>query len=180
MSSIEPNHPTVSRRGAMARTAALSGALLLASRTARAVDAGAVAPVIDLPGLDGPVSLHALRGKLVLLDFWASWCTPCKLSFPWMNALQSRLGVRGFQVLAINVDRQRDAADAFLRQTPAKFLVGFDAAGDVPRRYAVKAMPTSLLIAPDGQVLLRHPGFRDDDRPALEAAIDRALERLAK
>jgi thiol-disulfide isomerase/thioredoxin len=66
-----------------------------------------------LPGLNGPVDLAALQGQVVLLDFWASWCTPCKLSFPWMNALQTRLGPRGLQVVAVNLDRQRSAADLF-------------------------------------------------------------------
>ncbi len=158
-------------------TLAAAGATALLSRPAHAVAVGETSPALQLPGLNGPVDLAALQGQVVLLDFWASWCTPCKLSFPWMNALQTRLGPRGLQVVAVNLDRQRSAADLFLRQTPAQFTVAFDPSGDSPKRFGVKAMPTSLLIGADGRVLLQHEGFRDSDRPTLEAAVEAALAK---
>jgi thiol-disulfide isomerase/thioredoxin len=173
---IEQTTPTLaSRRQALLTLAAGATALLV--RPAHAVAVGEAAPVLQLPGLNGPVDLATLQGRVVLLDFWASWCTPCKLSFPWMNALQARLGPRGLQVVAVNLDRQRSAADVFLRQTPAQFTVGFDPSGDSPKRFGVKAMPTSLLIGADGRVLVQHEGFRDSDRPTLEAAVEAALAK---
>jgi len=151
----------------------------LAPMAAHALEPGQRAPAFSLPGLDGPVQLEALRGKVVLVDFWASWCGPCKQSFPWMSALQARLGASGLRIVAVNVDRDRAAAEAFLRamqpQMVAPLTIAFDSAGDTPARYGAKAMPTSVLVGAEGQVLLRHAGFRDADRPVLEAAITAAL-----
>lgn len=148
---------------------------LLGLPAANAVESGQPAPAIALPGLAGPVQLEALRGQVVFVDFWASWCGPCKQSFPWLNEMQAKYASRGLRVLAVNVDRQRDDADRFLAQVPARFAIGFDPKGEVARRYAVQAMPSSVLVAADGRVLMHHRGFRDDDRAVLEAAIVAAL-----
>lgn len=158
---------------------------LLASPVVDAVQAGERAPAFGLPGPAGAtVNLEALRGRVVLVDFWASWCAPCKLSFPWLGELQARLGPRGLQVVAVNLDREARAAEAFLRalepQMRAPLLVAFDPAGDTPRRYGVKAMPTSVLIGADGVVRLHHGGFREDDKPMLESAVLSALARAGR
>jgi thiol-disulfide isomerase/thioredoxin len=153
----------------------LGAALLALCGAAGAAEAGQPAPAFTLPARDGSVGLAALQGQVVLIDFWASWCAPCRQSFPWMNEMQARYGPRGLQVVAINLDRQRSAADGFLRQVPARFGIAFDEAGTTPRLYGVKAMPTSVLVGRDGRVLRQHEGFRDEDRPALEAAIAAAL-----
>lgn len=158
----------------MNRLCALTLALLI-SLPAAALEAGAPAPEFSLAGARGPVNLSAYKGKVVYLDFWASWCGPCRQSFPWMNALQARYAAKGLQVVGINVDAKRADADKFLAEVPATFAIGFDAQGDTPRRYAIKGMPTSVLIGADGKVIQVHNGFRDEDRKALEAAIDGAL-----
>jgi cytochrome c biogenesis protein CcmG/thiol:disulfide interchange protein DsbE len=144
-----------------------------------AASAGEAAPPFALPGLDAPVTLALLKGRVVLLDFWASWCGPCKQSFPWLAQLQQRHGPAGLRVVAVNVDRQREKADAFLAQVPARFAVAFDPTGEVARLYAIKGMPSSVLVSADGRVLLHHTGFRDDDRAPLEAAVAAALKRVA-
>lgn len=136
-----------------ARTAALALAALLAS-PAIAVEAGQAAPDFDLPGRLGAVKLGDFKGKTVYLDFWASWCGPCKQSFPWMNEMQSRYGAKGLRVVGINVDQKTDDAKAFLNDNPARFDVAFDQPGKTPRTYAIKGMPTSVLIGPDGKVLM--------------------------
>ncbi|MEY4754300.1 MAG: hypothetical protein RJA44_1975 [Pseudomonadota bacterium] len=143
-------------------------------------DAGQPAPDLRLPGLQGEVRLAELKGKVVYLDFWASWCGPCRQSFPWMNEMQARYGARGFQVLAVNLDARREEADKFLAQVPARFTVAFDAKGDSARQYEVKGMPSSLLIGADGTILARHAGFRDEQRKELEAAIVAALAKAGK
>lgn len=149
----------------------LSGAATLAS----AVVPGDPAPDFQLPGLREPVQLAGLRGKVVYLDFWASWCGPCKQSFPWMNDLQKRYGAQGLQVVAVNVDTHMDAATRFLAEVPVNFTVAFDNKGSSPRQYAIKGMPTSVLIGADGKVLLTHSGFRAEDRAELEQRIAQAL-----
>lgn len=141
----------------------------------RAAEVDGAAPAFELPGLDGTVKLAGYRGKLVYLDFWASWCAPCKRSFPWMNTLQQRYGGAGLQVLAINLDAQRADASAFLAATPAAFVVAFDPAGTQARAYGIKGMPSSALIGRDGRLLWRHSGFNDGERDALEARVRAAL-----
>lgn len=151
--------------------------LALLSGSAAAVEAGQTAPDIALPGSTlAATQLAALRGQWVYLDFWASWCAPCRQSFPWMAALQQKYGPRGLQVLAINVDAKHGDADAFLARTPAGFALAFDPKGEAPKRFAIKAMPSSVLIDPQGQVRWVHKGFRPDEAAALEARIASALE----
>lgn len=159
--------------------AAAACALLLAQgltpAPAQAATVGQAAPAFALDGPQGAVKLEQYRGKLVYLDFWASWCGPCRQSFPWMNEMQARYGGQGLQIVGINVDARPDDARNFLTTTPARFAVAFDASGATPRAYGVKGMPSSVLIGPDGKVLYEHSGFRAADREALESRIKAAL-----
>lgn len=134
------------------------------------------APGFSLPGNDGQtVSLDQLRGKIVYLDFWASWCTPCRKSFPWMNAMQARYGSDKFAVVAINLDASRDEARAFLKKIPAEFTVAFDPEGTVASQYHLQAMPSSYLIGPDGELVYAHKGFRENATDEIEARIRKLL-----
>ena len=149
---------------------------------ASALNVGDTAPNVTLPASTPAVTvdLAKLKGKIVYVDFWASWCGPCKQSFPWMNDMHAKYAARGLEIVAINVDAKQADAERFLATLPAKFTVAFDAKGVTPKQFAVKAMPTSYLIDGDGKVLLVHAGFRDADRAALEAAIDNALTQRKK
>lgn len=164
---------------------ALGFAASLCATSASAVTVGDIAPNFQLPASRDPqsgassVHLTDLRGKLVYLDFWASWCGPCKQSFPWMNELQSRYGKQGLTILAVDVDVHSDDARAFLAELPPRFRVAFDTQGVTPRQYAIRGMPTSVLIGPDGKVLLVHNGFRTDEAAAVEASIQQALSRVS-
>jgi thiol-disulfide isomerase/thioredoxin len=158
---------------AAALIAALSAALF--AGPARALEPGDAAPAFELPGTTSNVSLARLRGKVVYLDFWASWCGPCRQSFPWMNEMQARYGSKGLTVVAINLDAKPADAQAFLAEVPASFTVGFDRQGDIPRSYEIKGMPSSVLVGRDGKVIQVHAGFRSDERQVLEDAIAAAL-----
>ena len=162
------------RLGLRLRTAALCLSTLLGSG-AWALDAGATAPEVNLPGIKDTVSLAGLKGKVVYVDFWASWCGPCKQSFPFMNELLSRYRAQGLEIVAINLDAKRDDADKFLAEVPAQFSVAFDAKGDSARRFEVKGMPSSYLIGRDGKLVASHKGFKEEDRKDLEARIAQAL-----
>lgn len=147
----------------------------LAVTNAWGVEVGEVAPEFSLSNLQRNVKLSDYKGKTVYLDFWASWCGPCKQSFPWMSEMQAKYGAQGLQVVAVNVDKKQSDANAFLAQRPVPFQVLFDASGQTPQAYAVKAMPTSVLIGPDGKVVQVHGGFKDDQRQSLEDHIKAAL-----
>jgi cytochrome c biogenesis protein CcmG/thiol:disulfide interchange protein DsbE len=123
---------------------------------------------------DTVLDLTAFHGQVVYVDFWASWCTPCLESFPWMNQLQEKLGRDGLVIIAVNVDHEHAAAARFLKQHPARFHIIFDPEGLEPQKFGVQRMPTSLLVDRNGEVRLRHEGFRLVDREFLEQSI-RAL-----
>ena len=92
-----------------------------------------------------------------------------------MNDMQTRYASKGLRVVGINVDQKPDEASAFLKDNPASFDVAFDPSGKTPKTYAIKGMPTSILIGPDGKVLSVHSGFKDEQRGELEAQIKKAL-----
>jgi len=135
-----------------------------------------MAPDFRLEGFAGEVGLGEYRGKVVYLDFWASWCGPCKQSFPWMEQLQAKYASQGLRVVVVNVDKRREDAMKFLQYKKPDLIVAFDAQGITPRAYAVKAMPTSVLIGRDGKVLSVHRGFRPEDTDALERQVQLALQ----
>jgi len=165
--------PPDARRG-VAFAAALAGisASWLACAAVQGAVVGDIAPAFTLPAANGDsISLEKLRGQVVYVDFWASWCGPCRRSFPWMNDLEQRYGNQGVKVVAINVDAKREDADRFLRQYPARFAIVFDGSGATPGAYDAKAMPSSYLIDPQGRIVVVEQGFNDERRGALEEKI---------
>ena len=148
---------------------------LLLSCSAMAVEVGQSAPEFDLAGRLAGIKLSDYKGKTVYLDFWASWCGPCKQSFPWMNEMHSRYNAKGLRVVGVNVDQKTEEAKTFLKDNPASFDVAFDQSGKTPKAYAIKGMPTSVLIGPDGKVLSIHSGFKPEQRDELEQQIKQAL-----
>ena len=154
--------------------------LMLGGIPAQALDVGNPVPVFSLISNRGKLDSTSLNGKLVYVDFWASWCVPCKQSFPWMNEMQAKYAERGLHVLAINVDTKQSDAEKFLAQVPAQFQVAFDASGATPKQFAVKGMPSSYLIDGAGRTVYTHSGFRESDKTAIEAAIVAALDSMKK
>ncbi|HEY6645396.1 TlpA disulfide reductase family protein [Povalibacter sp.] len=119
--------------------------------------------------------LSHYRGKVVLVDFWASWCEPCRHSFPWLNEMQARYADRGLVVIGINVDRTQADAARFLRDVPARFPIVFDPAGTLASQYDVPGMPSTFVFGPDGEIVSRHIGFRDGQRAGREAELQKLL-----
>ncbi len=146
-------------------------ALLIQASPVWAVEAGK--PLPDL----GLVEVQKNKGQYIYIDYWASWCGPCRQSFPWMNALQAKLGPKGLKVVAVNVDAKRADADKFLAHTPAQFTIAYDPQGLSAKTLAIKTMPTSMLVSPEGQVLFVHSGFRTEEAGQIEARILSALGR---
>ena len=130
-------------------------------------------PALGGFGLEGP--LPNLKGKVVYLDFWASWCGPCKISFPVLNQWQATLGAKGFTVLAVSVDEDAAAMRTFLTQTKATFPVVRDAAHKLVAAADVSTMPTAFLLDRAGVIRHVHSGFAKQDEAALLAKINALL-----
>jgi thiol-disulfide isomerase/thioredoxin len=126
-----------------------------------------------------PAALLPVEGRVIWVDFWASWCVPCRRSFPWLNAMQRKHGPAGLQIIAVNLDKERALADGFLAEVPADFAVRFDPSAALAKEFGVQTMPSSFLIDADGNVLARHSGFKTSDTAAYERAIEAALARPA-
>lgn len=122
------------------------------------------------------LDLTRFHGKVVLLDFWASWCEPCRHSFPWLNAMQAKYGDRGLVVIGVNVDRERADADRFLHDVPAEFQIVYDPAGTLAAHYDLPGMPVSYVIGPKGDIVARHIGFRSGLSAEREAEVQKLLE----
>ena len=130
----------------------------------------------SLRSLDGaPLSLSAYRGRVVLLDFWATWCAPCKVSLPFYAALDRDLRAKGLTVIAVNTDEDDAPVRRFLRETPLSCTVARDPRGQVADDMGVSMIPTTLLLDREGKVRLRKQGFTPGDEPALRAEVEKLL-----
>ena len=152
--------------------------LLVAWPAAHAVRVGEAAPSFVLASAGGEtIDSTELRGKVVYVDFWASWCSPCRRSFPWLNTLHERYAREGLAIVGVNVDKRRLDADKFLRDVPAIFRIVFDAQGTTPTAFDVKGMPSSYLIDRKGVVVAIEEGFHDERRVGMEERIRAVLAR---
>ena len=161
----------ISKRHAswLSLSAAVISMTLLLPNAALAVEAGKPLPAL------GMSEIQATKGQYIYIDYWASWCGHCRQSFPWMNALQAKLGSKGLKVVAVNVDAKRADADKFLTHTPAQFTIAYDPLGESAKKLAIKTMPTSMLVSPEGRVVFVHSGFRTEETGQLEAKIAAAM-----
>lgn len=132
---------------------------------------GSATPAAVATTAEDLLDLSALKGRVVYLDFWASWCVPCRHSFPWMARMQGEFGANGFVVIAVNVDRARADAERFLQEHPAHFRVVYDPDGVLAEKFGVQGMPTSFLIERSGRIAAKHEGFRLKERDALAQEI---------
>ena len=150
---------------------------LLASLASVSASSGAdKAPpsIVVLDSLTGGSTIQ--EGVVVYVDFWASWCVPCKVSFPWMKDLIGKYGEKGLQVVTVNLDRDEDAAHKFLKDTGASLPVVFDPSGKLAKLYDLQVMPTSFLYARDGTLKLRKEGFNPEEVGSTERLIQKLLE----
>jgi thiol-disulfide isomerase/thioredoxin len=122
-----------------------------------------------------PAELNSLRGRVIYLDFWASWCTPCRQSFPWMQDLQTQYASHGLTVIAVNLDQDRAAADSFLKRFHPGFQIHFDPQGHWAEQFGVNGMPTSVVIDRHGMARFTHIGFVPDDRRIYAEHVEQLL-----
>ena len=129
---------------------------------------GPIAQAADL-------QLSAYQGKVVYVDFWASWCGPCKQSFPWLDNLVREYGSQNFVVIGVNVDKDRDRAQRFLDETPADFSIVYDPKGELAAAYKVAGMPSGILIDRAGHVRFQHAGFSEKQKGIYEEQLQTLL-----
>jgi thiol-disulfide isomerase/thioredoxin len=103
------------------------------------------------------LNLNEYKGKVVYLDFWASWCGPCKESFPWLNKLAKEN--KDLVVIGVNLDKDKSDAEAFLKKYPADFKVVYNPKADLAEKYKVKGMPYTIIFDKEGNQKFKHIGF---------------------
>ncbi len=121
------------------------------------------------------LDLSMYRGKVVYVDFWASWCAPCKQSFPWLDGLVREYQSQNFVVIGVNVDKDRDKAERFLTDTPADFPILYDPTGELATAYKVAGMPSGILIDRTGHVRFQHAGFSEKQKGLYEEQLQTLL-----
>jgi peroxiredoxin len=153
---------------------ALTAGLLVAS--ASADELHGPAPDFSLQSREGgTVSLADLKGQVVMVNFWATWCGPCRQEMPHLEALYQRYGDLGFTLLGVNVEEDASGADEFLAETPVSFPILFDPANQVSELYDVIAMPSTVLVDRSGNMRFIHhgyqPGYENDYQSQIRALL---------
>ncbi|MGO2012435.1 MAG: TlpA family protein disulfide reductase [Pseudoalteromonas sp.] len=138
------------------------------------------APAFSLPLLNNEhtITLSDYKGKVVYVDFWASWCVPCRRSFPFLNALRKEYADKGFEVIAINLEQESEAANAFLAQHPVSYPVVAGYNSTVGTDYEIIAMPTAYIIGKNGNIRVKHMGFNPAQKDYLEAVVDKLVSEF--
>ncbi len=152
--------------------------LLTVSGSAQAADEAALAPDCTFAGFESATerTLSQYRGKVVYLDFWASWCGPCLESFPFMNRLHSQLQDKGLVVLAVNLDENLEDGAQFLAQHRVDFAAAVDSGQECAKKFQLKAMPSSFLIDRNGRIRARHLGFRAGEAEQFGKQVEQLLD----
>lgn len=157
---------------------ALSAALFIVTGSLMSNSALAAepAPGLTLKKLDNSsFKLSDYKGDVLYVDFWATWCPPCRKSFPWMEEMHQKYSDLGFKVIAISLDTKRDVIDQFLKTMTTNFVIAHDPDGDSATQFKVKGMPSSYLIDRKGNIQIAHQGFNSKDKSKLETAIKKLI-----
>jgi Peroxiredoxin len=158
----------------MKRITALIFACLF-SLSLQAKELSGPAPDFTLTNLDGEkVKLSDLKGQVVMINFWASWCGPCRQEMPLLNDIYAGYKKAGFVLLGVNLDESADDAKAFLKKTPVNFPVLLDSQGKVADLYKNQAMPSSYFVDRKGNLVHLHQGYK----PGEEAEYKRVIKKL--
>jgi cytochrome c biogenesis protein CcmG, thiol:disulfide interchange protein DsbE len=124
-----------------------------------------------------PADFARYRGQVVVVDFWASWCKPCRQSIPWLNELRTRYGPQGLVIVGVNVDANRADAENFQREVPVGFEVLYDPQGKLAEQFGLQGMPTSFVFDRDGKLAHTLLGYREAQRRDHETEILNLLKR---
>lgn len=136
----------------------------------------------SLPSLkeSGTIDSKHYKGKVIIVDFWASWCGPCKASFAAYNELLKKFGKEGLVIIGVNIDNDPEKAKEFLTENPASFHIASDTDKKVAGAYNLPTMPTAYIIGRDGNILYTHAGYHEGDLAGIEKEIESALGNQGK
>jgi peroxiredoxin len=155
------------------------GSAACGEREPAPIEAGRAAPEFALPRLGGgEIALRQLRGKVVLVNFWATWCAPCEQEMPAMQRLYARLAPRGFELVAISQDDGPEVVEKFRARLALTFPIALDEDHAVAREYQSFRYPESFLIDREGVLVARYIGEREWDAPEYAARIERVLDEM--
>lgn len=144
-----------------------------------ALSVGGTIPSISLPELSSkaPTSLESFRGNVVLIDFWGSWCIPCKASFPQYEKFHREYGSQGFTVVGVNEDESVASAQEFLATYPVTFTILHDVGKAAAKTFNPAQMPTAFLVDREGKIAKIYEGFRESEVSQMKSDIERLLDR---
>jgi thiol-disulfide isomerase/thioredoxin len=162
------------------RAVALAALLVASAWPASATDGAVTAPAFSLASrAGGEVSLADLKGQVVMINFWASWCGPCRQEFPALDQIYAKYRPMGFTLVAINVESEKADAERFLGATPVSFPILFDPDNKVSGSYGVSAMPTTVLVDRQGRVRWQHRAYKPGDEAKYIEQIRAVLRERA-
>lgn len=124
---------------------------------------------------DGMFISADYEGKVIYLDFWASWCVPCRQSFPWMNEMRAKYSEQGLHVIAVSLDQDTDLARSFAEEFAAEFTIGFDTDGSLADQFGVRGLPSSVIINREGRLVESHTGFNPKQAVEFEESLVKVL-----
>jgi len=150
---------------------------LYMSESHEGLKVGSPAPGFSLPSKNGVVALDQFRGKVVLINFWATWCPPCVYEMPSLENLKKKMEGKDFQILAVSLDEEGwPVIDKFVAKTPMTMTILLDSRGDVPTEYGTSRLPESFLIDKNGAIVKKYVGPRDWTDPKIIAEITSYVE----
>lgn len=168
---------SITRTLLLLRLVAAASLAIAGGATVAAVTPSAGAPDFTLPSLDGPnLRLQEQRGHVVMINFWATWCGPCRVEMPHLSKLYEKYRSSGFTLLAINIDEDPNKAAQLARQLGMRFPVLLDTQKKVSRLYDLGTMPSTVLVDRDGRVRYLHRGYRD----GYEDVYDKQIRELLR
>lgn len=148
----------------------------IAFNPANAANIDKPAPDFTLKSLGGKnLKLSEYAGDVVMLNFWASWCGPCRKEMPLLNDLHKKYESLGFVILGVNVEQELKLAKSFLKETPVSFPIVFDSSNQVSQAYDVIAMPTTVMIDRNGKVRYLHKGYKAGDEKKYRKMVKKLI-----
>ena len=124
---------------------------------------------------DGVFNSAQHKGDVIYLDFWASWCGPCRESFPWMNEMLAKYEDKGLKIIGVSLDHDKNLARQFAEEFKAEFTIGFDVGGTIADQFGVKGLPSSVIINREGELVESHTGFNEVQADEFEEALVKVL-----